>query len=345
MNSLKKITFYPMLDFKSNLEKNGITERELLESYEEWHAQAVLSGLNGEEGVKNGGGIGLQAFLVAILLMTGAVANPNPRPEFTLIPVPSTVASTVASTVPRRTVLASPIRTVVSSPEAAPSSTPSLMAEPNSSSTPSPSSTNLISYPSPKFIKPPTPSLSQTVKPSSAPNVANATYGFVTPTYSGQPLAQPLAQPTYSAQPSPSVEAMDETVSDITGGIIVALALAGKAIQTLWNFKKKNSNKEANSVEISEEDDLVETLRAEVAKKESEIKESAKTILKLTSVIRSKSCKSGGGSNSDNEMVNIIIKLTGGPPRSAEIVKNTLNSKEGGSKSKRRTRRLHKRKN
>ena len=258
-----------------------------------------MSGLNGEEGAKKGGGI--QAFLVAILLMTGAVANPNPRPEFTLIPVASTV----------------PI--------------PSVMAEPNSI----PNPTNLTSYPSPKFIKPPTPSLSQTVTPSSHPNLANATYGFVTSTYSGQPSAQP------SAQPSPSVKAMDETVTDITGGILVALALAGKGIQTLWNFKN-NKNKEGNSVEISEEDDLIETLRAELAKKEAEIKESAKTILKLTSIIRSKSCKTGGGSNSD-EMINTIVKLTGGPPRSAEIVKNTLNSKEGGSK--RRTRRLHKRKN
>jgi hypothetical protein len=303
MDSLKKITFNPMLDFKSNLEKNGFTESELLQSYEEWHAQAVLSGLNEEGGVKKGGG--LQAFLVAILLMTGAVANPNPRPEFTRIPVPSTVP------------------------------TPSLMAEPNSS----PSPTNLASYPSPKFIKPPTPSLTQTVTPSSTShaNVTNATHGFITPTYSGQ------AQPTYSAQPSaqPSTEAMDETITDITGGILVALALAGKGIQTLWNFKK--NIKEANSVEISEEDDLIETLRAELAKKEAEIKESAKTILKLTSMIRSKNCKTGGGSNSDNEMINIIVKLTGGPPRSAEIVKKTLNSKEGGSK--RRTRRLHKRKN
>ena len=316
MNSLQKITFYPMLDFKSNLEKNGFTESELLESYGEWHAQAVLNGLDINVSQKGGG---IQALLVAILLMTGAVANPNPRPEYTLIPVQTrTPWQTVQATPkpPVRTILAT---TVEYTPEAAsfetitPTITPSPTIVPYNTSV-----SNTTLYPTPTFIKPPTPSQSHKVTPNSRHN-KEPTYGFVSPSPSATP----------SATPSSTDPKMYEAIYEMAGGILVGAALAGKAIKKLWNFNKQNTN--TNSIEMSEEDVLIDELRAELAKKESEIKESAKIILQLTSMIRSKSCKSGGGTVSD-EMINTIIKITGGPHRSAEIVKNTLISKQGGYK-------------
>ena len=332
---LETIIFYPKLDFKSNLEKNGITHNNLQKSYEEWHAQAVLEGL-GEENAQKGGGI--IAILTAIILMTGVVANPNPRPEFTLIPTLTTSETPSLSPSP------SPVNTsvfvskpsVFPSPSYAPSTTVTAFHTVNAKPSNNRNTTVDPEYSPPEHIKPSSASLMPS--PSQSPsNSPWSTPGFERPTprVSNMP-SNKLANQT------PSVSnAMYDEIAKMAGSLVVGLALGGVAIPTLW---KKSGGESAT---ITEQEKVIQRLEAEIIKKKKLIKELAdalresETCMKTIKTAIGSSRAQRGGSKPSDEMIARIVRITGGPPRSAKIVQNTLNSKQSGGKTRRRNKKLN----